>query len=61
MRSLVALTPDDLSVQALYRAPAGFRRAFDALRRSYRYRIAAIRRPPGPRLGPRLVVPRRAG
>ena len=41
MRSLVALTPDDLSVQALYRAPAGFSARFDALARSYRYRIAA--------------------
>lgn len=41
MRSLVALTPDDLSVQALYRAPAGFSARFDALSRSYRYRIAA--------------------
>ena len=40
-RSLVALTPDDLSVQALYRAPAGFSARFDALSRSYRYRIAA--------------------
>lgn len=41
MRSLCALTPDDLSVQALYRAPAGFSARFDALSRSYRYRIAA--------------------
>ena len=41
LRSLVALTPDDLSVQALYRAPAGFSARFDALSRSYRYRIAA--------------------
>lgn len=41
MRSLCALTPDDLSVQALLRAPAGFSARFDALSRSYRYRIAA--------------------
>ena len=41
MRSLVALTPDDLSVQALFRAPAGFSARFDAISRSYRYRIAA--------------------
>lgn len=41
MRSLVALTPDDLSVQAVLRAPAGFSARFDAISRSYRYRIAA--------------------
>ena len=41
VRSLVALTPDDLSVQGLYRAPAGFSARFDAISRSYRYRIAA--------------------
>lgn len=41
MRSLVALTPDDLSVQALFRAPEGFSARFDAVSRSYRYRIAA--------------------
>lgn len=41
MRSLVALTPDDLSVQAILRAPAGFSARFDAISRSYRYRIAA--------------------
>ena len=41
MRSLCALTPDDLSVQALFCAPAGFSARFDALSRSYRYRIAA--------------------
>lgn len=40
MRSLVALTPDDLSVRGLYRAPAGFSARFDAVSRSYRYRIA---------------------
>lgn len=41
VRSLVALTPDDLSVQGLYRAPVGFSARFDAISRSYRYRIAA--------------------
>lgn len=41
VRSLVALTPDDLSVRGLYRAPAGFSARFDAISRSYRYRIAA--------------------
>lgn len=41
VRSLVALTPDDLSVQAILRAPAGFSARFDAISRSYRYRIAA--------------------
>lgn len=41
MRSLVALTPDDLSVSALYKAGANFSARFDALSRSYRYRICA--------------------
>ena len=41
MRSLAALTPDDISVQALFRAREGFSARFDALSRSYRYRIAA--------------------
>lgn len=41
MRSLVALTPDDLSVSALFRASAGFSARFDAQSRSYRYRICA--------------------
>ena len=40
MRSLVALTPDDVSVRGLYRAPDGFSARFDAVNRSYRYRIA---------------------
>ena len=39
-RSLVALTPDDISIRGLYRAPLGFSARFDALSRSYRYRIA---------------------
>ena len=39
MRGLTALTPDDLSPQALYRAPAGFSARFDARARAYRYRI----------------------
>lgn len=41
MRSLGALTPDDLSIRALHRAPEGFSARFDALSRSYRYRISA--------------------
>ena len=40
LRSLVALTPDDISIRGLYRAQAGFSARFDALSRSYRYRIA---------------------
>ena len=41
MHGLAALTPDDISPAALYRAPAGFSARFDALARSYRYRIVA--------------------
>ncbi len=41
MRSLVALTPDDLSIAALFRAQPSFSARFDALSRSYRYRICA--------------------
>ena len=41
MRSLVALTPDDLSIGALFRAQPSFSARFDALSRSYRYRICA--------------------
>lgn len=40
-RALVALTPDDLSIRGVHRAPEGFSARFDALSRSYRYRIAA--------------------
>lgn len=40
VRSLVALTPDDISIRGIYRAPAGFSARFDAVSRSYRYRIA---------------------
>ncbi len=40
-RSLVALTPDDISIRGLYRADALFSARFDATSRSYRYRIAA--------------------
>lgn len=40
MRALCALTPDDVSIRGLFRAPAGFSARFDALGRSYRYRIA---------------------
>jgi tRNA pseudouridine38-40 synthase len=38
--SLVALTPDDLSIRGIYRAPQDFSARFDALMRHYRYRIA---------------------
>lgn len=41
VRSLVALTPDDLSIGALFRAQPSFSARFDALSRSYRYRICA--------------------
>lgn len=41
MRSLVALTPDDLSIGTLFRAQPSFSSRFDALSRSYRYRICA--------------------
>ena len=40
LRSLVALTPDDISIRGLCRAQSGFSARFDALSRSYRYRIA---------------------
>ena len=40
MRALGALTPDDISVRAVYRAPRGFSARFDALSRSYRYRMS---------------------
>lgn len=39
-RSLVALTPEDISIRGLYQAPAGFSARFDARSRAYRYRIA---------------------
>lgn len=39
-RGLSALTPDDISIRGLYRAPAGFSARFDAQSRTYRYRIA---------------------
>lgn len=38
--SLVALTPDDISIAGLYQAPKSFSARFDALERHYRYRIA---------------------
>lgn len=38
--SLVALTPDDISIRGLCRADASFSARFDAVERSYRYRIA---------------------
>ena len=40
-RSLVALTPDDVSILGLYRAGADFSARFDAEARRYRYRISA--------------------
>lgn len=39
-RSLMAITPDDISIRGLYTAPAGFSARFDATGRRYRYRIA---------------------
>lgn len=39
-RSLSALTPDDISISGIYRASASFSARFDAISRSYRYRIA---------------------
>lgn len=41
LRSLIALTPDDISPSELYLAPKGFSARFDAAMRSYRYRIVA--------------------
>ena len=41
IRSLTALTDDDISIRQLFRAPQGFSARFDALARSYRYRICA--------------------
>jgi tRNA pseudouridine38-40 synthase len=38
--SLVALTPDDLSIRGVYRGGASFSARFDAVERAYRYRIA---------------------
>lgn len=40
-RSLVALTPDDISVSGLFRAAPDFSARFDAQMRRYRYRICA--------------------
>lgn len=45
LRSLAALTPDDISPMALYQAPKGFSARFDAQVREYRYRIACGPRP----------------
>ena len=39
-RSLMAMTPEDISIRGLYLAPAGFSARFDAMSRRYRYRIA---------------------
>lgn len=38
--SLVALTPDDLSIRGIYRGGPSFSARFDATERAYRYRIA---------------------
>lgn len=38
-RSLMATTPDDISIRGLYTAHAGFSARFDAVERGYRYRI----------------------
>lgn len=43
LRSLAAVLPDDVRVDAVFRAPAGFSARFDAQARRYRYRIV-----PGP-------------
>lgn len=40
LRSIAALTPDDVAPAQLYHAPKGFSARFDAEVRSYRYRIA---------------------
>ena len=37
--SLVALTPDDIAIRAVFRARPGFSARFEALSRQYRYRI----------------------
>lgn len=39
VRGLSALTPDDISIRGLFRAPEGFSARFCALSRTYRYRI----------------------
>ncbi len=39
MRALNAIAPDDISVRDVLVAPAGFSARFDALSRSYRYRV----------------------
>ena len=39
-RSCMAITPEDISIKGLYRANPGFSARFDALERTYRYRIA---------------------
>lgn len=41
LRSLVALTPDDISVSRLFRSDPRFSARFDAISRSYRYRISS--------------------
>ena len=46
-RSLIALTPEDISIRGLYLADEGFSARFDAESRSYRYRIACGNAQPG--------------
>ena len=46
LASLTALTPSDLSVREVLRAPADFSARFDAQERSYRYRISCGRQRP---------------
>lgn len=46
LASLTALVPDDMSVRRVLRADAGFSARFDALGRSYRYRISCGRARP---------------
>lgn len=45
LRSLDALTSDDISLRGVWEAPAGFSARFDAEKRCYRYRIATGSRP----------------
>lgn len=39
-RSLMAMTPEDVSIRGLYKAAPGFSARFDAMARMYRYRMA---------------------
>lgn len=46
MASLTALVPDEISIRRVLRADAGFSARFDAMERSYRYRISCGRARP---------------